>query len=92
MTVEEVSICLMYLISFIISIDDARDSGNQFGSAIIWIISIILFLSFLVAFICDLCLLILGMFIGVSEVRLSKDLTDLENLQVSENSALARKV
>ena len=77
MTLEEVSICLMYLMSFILSIDDAKDS--QFGAASVWIISIILILSFFAALVCDFTLLVIGMFIGVSEVKLPKELTDFEN-------------
>ena len=78
--------------SSIFSFDDVKDQESRMSKAGVWIVAIILFFSFFIAILCDLALLIIGTFLGVSEVNFPKELTDFENLQASENSALARKV
>ena len=80
MTLEEFSICLMYLMSSIFSFDDVKDQESQMSKAGVWIVAIILFFSFFIAILCDLALLIIGTFLGVSEVNFPKELTDFENL------------
>ncbi len=58
MIVEELSIAIAYLIAFYFSIDGAK--GGSASSGIIWILSIILFFSFWISFICEIILLALG--------------------------------